>query len=64
MYVFNVFLEIYSHSGGDGGITFSDIKVWCDIRRTELKQIEIDYIMKCSLWAEKEISVLEKAEEE
>lgn len=61
VYIFNVFIELYNSV--DGGITFNDIKVYCDVRKVELKQIEIDYILKMKSWAASQIHEMEKDEE-
>ena len=62
VYIFNVFIELYNQSG-EQGITFNDIKVWEEVRDTKLKQIEVDYILKCRAWAASQIHDMEKEEE-
>ena len=61
-YIFEIFLELYNMSG-ENGITFNDIATYSKVRKVELSQLELDYILKCRAWASKEIHELEKKEE-
>ena len=60
-FVYYVFNEIYSYS--KESITWQDISAYMSCRDIRLKQIEIDYIMKCNRWAIESISSLKKEEE-
>lgn len=53
LFVFNSFLEIYNFSGET--ITWTTIYSYAKLRRIEFKQIEINYILKCSNWANAQI---------
>ena len=56
-------MELYNQSG-ENGITFNDIKVYCEVRKIELKQIEVDYILKMKSWASAQIHEMDKEDEE
>lgn len=60
-FVFEAFIELYNMSG-EGGITFADIETYRRVRRVELSQYEIDCLIKCRGWAQREINRLDKEE--
>lgn len=57
IYIFNIFMELFNNSG-EGGFNWQDINSYCQVRKINLSQTEIDYIMKCKKWASNEISKL------
>lgn len=68
LFIFKVFLELYNGCTVVGGfsafkhITWQDIESYCKIRKLELTQLEIDYLLKIKGWASDEIYNLEKEE--
>lgn len=68
LYIFKVFLELYNSCTVIGGvsyfehITWQDIDSYCRVRKIDLSQLEIDYLLKIKNWAKDEINKLEKEE--
>lgn len=60
LWVFNVFLEIYGMS--IDAITWKDIQSYCEMRKIQLSQYEIDVIIKIKRWANEEIAKLKEDE--
>lgn len=63
-----MFLELYNGCTVVGGIstfkhiTWTDIESYCRIRKIDLTQLEVDYLIKIKAWASEEISKLDKEE--
>lgn len=66
VFIFNVFLEIYNSCTLVGGLTYArnitwqDIESYCRLRKIDLSQLEIDYLLKIKGWADQQIAELEK----
>lgn len=69
LYIFRIFLEVYNGCTVVGGfssfkhITWQDIESYCRIRKIELTQLEVDYLLKIKSWASDEIYKLEQEEQ-
>ena len=59
-YIWRCFLEIRNYSGEQ--ITWTNIYSWCRMRKVDLTQKEIDYLMLINGFANKEIERLREEE--
>lgn len=69
IYIFSVFLELYYgctiitfFGGSQRNVTWQDIESYCRVRKANLTQIEIDYLLKIKNWVSEAINELEKEE--
>lgn len=65
LFIFNVFLELYSHCSASGfssqkNVTWQDIESYCHVRKLELTQLEVSYLLFIAETASKAIDELEK----